>query len=472
MRSLFLKIFLSFWLAEALFIVLAILVTLAFRPARGSWEGLRARALNESVQAYQRGGEHEARQYLEDLEQSQHIRAFLYDELGSEVSRRAAPEWIELAGRGKPARPRAFPWNFLPNRVLAQAITAGDGHRYMLVIELPPGPRIFFGPHGFPGAGFLIALISSGLVCYVLARYLTGPIVRLRSATQRLAAGDLSARAGGLPVRRRDEMAGLVRDFDAMASRLEALVNAQSRLLNDVSHELRSPLARLSVALGLARQRTGPEAQSTLDRIEREAERLNEMIGRLLTIARLESGEDGGQKQPLHLEELVREISTDADFEAQSRNCRVKCVVEENCIVVGSESLLHSAIENVIRNATRYTGEGTEVKVLLEKAKGTGEGTAILRVLDSGPGVPSEALDKLFRPFYRLDDARNPQTGGAGLGLSITDRTVRLHGGSVIASNRPEGGLAVEIRLPLAPSPVHDSVEIPVPVSVNGGEVH
>ena len=135
MRSLFLKIFLSFWLAQALFIVLAILVTLAFRPSRGSWEGLRARSLNEAVQAYQRGGEHEARQYLEDLEQSQHIRAFLYDELGNEVSRRAAPEWIELAGQGKPARPRAFPWNFLPNRVLAQAITAARraplhaGHR-------------------------------------------------------------------------------------------------------------------------------------------------------------------------------------------------------------------------------------------------------------------------------------------------------------------------------------------------------
>ena len=398
MRSLFLKIFLSFWLAEALFIVLAILVTLAFRPARGSWEGLRARAVNEAVQAYQRGGEREARQYLEDLEQSQHIRAFLYDELGSEVSRRAAPEWIELAGRGKPARPRAFPWNFLPNRVLAQATTAGDGHRYMLVIELPPGPRIFFGPHGFPGAGFLIALISSGLVCYVLTRYLTGPIVRLRSATQRLAAGDLSARAGGLSVRRRDEMAGLVRDFDAMASRLEALVNAQSRLLNDVSHELRSPLARLSVALGLARQRTGPEAQSTLDRIEREADRLNEMIGRLLTIARLESGEDGGQKQPVHLEELVREIATDADFEAQSRQCRVRCVIQDDATVLGSPSLLHSAVENVVRNAMRHTPEGTEVEIRLARESRSGKDEAVVRVTDRGPGVPQESLDKLFRP--------------------------------------------------------------------------
>lgn len=468
MRSLFLKIFLSFWLAQALFIVLAILVTLAFRPSRGSWESLRARSLNEAVQSYEKGGEPEVHQYLEDLEQTQHIHAFLFDDRGNEVSRRAAPEWIEQVGRGKPARPRSFPWNFLPNRVLSQATVGADGHRYMLVIELPPGPRIFFGPRGFPGAGFLIAVISSGLVCYILARYLTGPIVRLRSATQRLAAGDLSARAGGLSMRRRDEMAELIRDFDAMASRLEAVVNAQSRLLNDVSHELRSPLARLSVALGLARQRTGPEAQSTLDRIERETERLNEMIGRLLTIARLESGEDGGQKAPVHLEELVREIAKDANFEAQNRNCRVKCVITDDCVVMGSESLLYSAIENVVRNATRHTREGSEVKVHLGNAQGTGAGTAVLQVLDSGPGVPDEALDKLFRPFYRLDDARNPQTGGVGLGLSITDRTVRLHGGSVTAANRPEGGLLVEIRLPLAPLARKEAIEAPVAVSANG----
>jgi two-component system, OmpR family, sensor histidine kinase CpxA len=468
MRSLFLKIFLSFWLAQALFIVLAILVTLAFRPSRGSWEGLRARSFNEAVQSYERDGEQGARQYLEDLEQSQHIRAFLFDEHGSEVSRRAAPEWLEQAGRGKPSRPRGFPWNFLPNRVLTQASVGGDGRHYTLVIELPPGPRIFFGPHGFPGAGFFIAVLSSGLVCYILARYLTGPIVRLRSATQRLAAGDLSARAGSLSLRRRDEMAELVHDFDAMATRLEAVVNAQSRLLNDVSHELRSPLARLSVALGLARQRTGPEAQSTLDRIERETERLNEMIGRLLTIARLESGEDDGQKVPVHLEDLVREIAKDADFEAQSRNCRVKCTIEQECVVLGSESLLYSAIENVVRNATRHTREGSDVEVRLEKATGPGEGIAVLKVLDTGPGVPHEALDKLFRPFYRLDDARNPQTGGVGLGLSITDRTVRLHGGSVIAANRPQGGLVVEIRLPLAPSQPLAALEVPVAVSANG----
>jgi two-component system sensor histidine kinase CpxA len=295
----------------------------------------------------------------------------------------------------------------------------------------------------------LIAILSSGLVCFILARYLTSPIVRLRAATQRLAQGDLTARAGSIGSRRRDEIAELVRDFDGMAARIENLVNAQSRLLNDISHELRSPLARLNVALGLARQRTGPEAAGTLDRMEMEAERLNELIGRLLALARLEGGDQSLQRAPVDLEHLVRNICKDADFEAQGRNCRVACKVAQNCAVLGNADLLHSAVENVVRNAMRYTREGTEVEIALERWEGANGHEARILVSDHGPGVPAESLDKLFRPFYRLDDARERQTGGVGLGLAITERAVRLHGGSITASNRPGGGLDVEIRLPL-----------------------
>jgi two-component system sensor histidine kinase CpxA len=295
-----------------------------------------------------------------------------------------------------------------------------------------------------------MAVVSSGLVCFILARFLTSPIVRLRAATQRLAAGDLTARAGVSSSRSRDEMAELVRDFDRMAERLESLVNAQSRLLKDISHELRSPLARLNVALELARQRTGPEAESALERIERESTRLNELVGRLLTIARLESGSDSLRKAPVALEELVREIAKDAAFEAQARRCRVDCVIADDCVVIGDASLLHSAIENVVRNATRYTEEGSAVQVQLEQGQRAKGPEAVIRVTDSGPGVPEEALTKLFLPFYRIDDARGRATGGVGLGLAITERAVLLHGGSVRAVNRPQGGLMVEIRLPAA----------------------
>jgi two-component system sensor histidine kinase CpxA len=234
-----------------------------------------------------------------------------------------------------------------------------------------------------------------------------------------------------------------------MAERLENLVNAQGNLLNDISHELRSPLARLNVALGLARQRTGPEAQDALERIDLEAARLNELIGRLLTIARLEGGEEAMQKFPIALEELVEEVSQDADFEAQARGCRVETVIVDDCMVMGDPSLLHSALENVIRNATRYTRAGTAVEVRLQRGHGANGPAAVVQVTDFGPGVPPDALDKLFRPFYRIDDARGRQTGGVGLGLAITERAVRLHGGTVRAANRAEGGLIIEIRLPM-----------------------
>jgi len=448
MRSLFLKIFLSFWLAQALFLALAIAVTLAFRPSRGSWESLRARALAESVQAYEQGGADQALHTLESFENAQHVRVFLFDEKGREVTNRPAPLWAQEMIKGLPMRPPPFPWNFMPGRFLNQSGLAPDGHRYTLAFELPPGPRVFFGPRGFPVTGFVISILSSGLVCYLLAFYLTSPIVRLRAATQQLSAGDLTARAGTLPMRRRDELAQLVRDFDAMAGRIESLVNAQSRLLNDVSHELRSPLARLNVALGLARQKTGPQAEPALDRIEREAERLNELIGRLLTIARLESGADGLQDSPVHLEEVVRDITEDANFEAQSLHCSVHCTIENDVIVRGNHDLLYSAIENVVRNATRYTKEGSSVEIRLKAVPAASGLQADVQVLDSGPGVPEDSLDKLFRPFYRLDDARSARTGGVGLGLAITERTVLLHQGHVKEANRPEGGLSVEIVLP------------------------
>jgi two-component system sensor histidine kinase CpxA len=453
MKSLFLRIFLSFWMAQALFLVLAILVTLAFRPRTSTWEALRTAVLNDAVSAYEEGGEAQLRRYMEGLEGSQHVRAYLFDERGNEVSHRGAPDWAMRVAAGGPRNPRdGFIIPAPP--VQRDSRASSDGrHRYTLVLGLPPGPRVFFGPRGMPVPGLIIAIISSGLVCYFLAWYMTKPIVRLRAATRQLAAGDLTARSGAPISKRRDEVAGLMRDFDGMAERMELLVKAQSRLLNDISHELRSPLARLNVALGLARQRAGVESTDMLDRIELEASRLNELIGRILTLARLEDGEQRVPQTPVPLDELVANVAEDAEFEAQERHCHVHTVIPEgDWGVRGNDSLLHSAVENVVRNAIRYTQEGTSVEIeLMSEKKGSGT-EAVLRVSDSGPGVPAGALGKLFEPFYRLDDARGRLTGGVGLGLAITERAVRFHGGKVSASNRAEGGLMVEIRLPLSAS--------------------
>ena len=447
MKSLFLKIFLSFWLAQALFLVLAILVTVAMRPTHqiSAVEALQPKFLSDAVDAYQTGGAPKLHDYLRGLRDSQHVHAVLFRD-GVNLVGHPLPPWFAEAAEGRGHMADTLLGRLNPHTQLLRAsMTGPDGARYVLVTELPPGQTALFGPNGVPGLGIAIAIITSGLVCYFLAQFLTSPITRLRKATQSLAAGDLSARAGGSSSGTGDEISQLVRDFDLMAAQIEKLVNAQSRLLKDISHELRSPLARLSVALELARQRSGPEAVSVLDRISLESERMNELIGNLTTIARLESGTGTLRRISVQLEELVDEVARDAAFEAQARNCNVECEVLDELPVSGDPALLHSAIDNVVRNATRYTGEGTSVKVRAEK---TGN-EAVIRVSDSGPGVPNSELEKIFRPFYRIDDARVRSTGGVGLGLAITEQAVRLHGGSVRASNLPEGGLLVEIRIPL-----------------------
>jgi two-component system sensor histidine kinase CpxA len=450
MRSLFLKIFLSFWGALVLFLVLATLVILATRPSRQPGVEL-AKALTEAVDAYRNGGEHAAGEYLEELQHAQHVRAYVYDQSGREITGRLPPPWIDEMRRTGQHRHRAWMDRLMPERLSRLSLTI-DGQVYMLVLETYPGPTVFFGPHEIPGLGLTILVISSGLVCYLLARSLTSPVARLRQATQRLAAGDLTARTGASMKGRLDELGQLMRDFDRMAERIEALMDAQSRLLKDVSHELRSPLARLSVALGLARQRATPETEGALNRIELEADRLNQLIQRLLTISRLETGTDGIRRTRVSLRELVEHVAGDAEYETQGRGCRVVAEPTDEYPVEGDPALLHSAIENVVRNAVRYTAAGTTVEIHLERRIGDEGEEVAVRVLDSGPGVPDVDLERIFQPFYRIDDARNRQTGGAGLGLSIADRAIRLHGGRVRASNRPEGGLEVEIRIPAAPA--------------------
>ncbi|MDR3425982.1 MULTISPECIES: ATP-binding protein [Silvimonas] len=289
------------------------------------------------------------------------------------------------------------------------------------------------------------SLIFSAL----LAWYLTRPIRLLQRAFDRVANGDLDERIAPRMGRRRDEIADLGHDFDRMAERLKQLVHSQRQLLHDVSHELRSPLARLQVAVGLARKQPD-NMMTSLDRIERESKRLDELVGELLTLSRLEAA---GQADPDHyfdMIELLDAIVDDARFEAENAGIQIglgidPALANQEAILSGRAEPMYRAVENVVRNALKYSRPGQRVDLDVQLADG-GK-TLEISVTDQGPGAPEEQLELMFQPFVQLDgENRQP---GYGLGLAIAQRAVQAHGGTIKATNRAQGGLMISIRLPL-----------------------
>ena len=310
----------------------------------------------------------------------------------------------------------------------------------------PPGhspPR--HGPPGFPLEPMLAGLVVSLVVGALLARYLSKPIRLLRQGFEAASRGDLDVRLAPALQGHRDDLSDLGREFDLVAARLKSLMDGQRRLLHDVSHELRSPLARLQAAVDLARQQ--PEKlDAWLSRIELESERMDRLVGELLTLSRLEAGVPRGAAEKFDLAELLAAVVEDARFEAESRHRRVCLQADSPCWVLGQAELLQRAVENVVRNALRYTAEGSEVRVRLETRDSATGRQLQLCVLDQGPGVPEAELATIFEPFRRGSAAR--QGEGHGLGLAIARRVIEAHGGSITAANRPEGGLAVCMELP------------------------
>lgn len=456
MRSLFLKIFIWFWLAMALVVLASTLSSMmTFNEGPKHLGGQLAMFGLAATEKLAQQGKAGADDYLNLLERTTRTRAYLFDDngnllAGKETAAKAREVAQALVGEGENKVTQTSKTDFV-----ARKFTTPDGKSFIIAGEFPRPPAMLwpFRPHAW-WVQSIAVFLTAGVLCYWLARYFSSPVVKLRAATQQLASGDLSARVGAANGRRHDELADLGRDFDIMAERIQSLMNSQQRLLHDISHELRSPLARLKIALELARQGEGEEAVWALDRIEREADRLNHLIGQLLTIARLDSTSPLTGNVPVDLKRLVDEIVLDADFEARSRNRAVRIVASQDCYAVGDEQLLRSAVENVVRNAVSYTGDGTEVEVSLRCQNASDEGRAIISVLDKGTGIPNAALADVFRPFYRVADARDRQSGGTGLGLSISQRAVEVHGGTVRASNAPGGGLLVEILLPTSAAEV------------------
>ena len=336
----------------------------------------------------------------------------------------------------------------LPEQTLAaKKLPDNKGINYVFLIQFKRPPQItLLNELKNRYLQILVIILTAGLVCYGLARYLSSPIGKIRNATKKFAEGDFQTRVGAEVGNRRDELASLARDFDEMAERIENLLNSQKRLTQDISHELRSPLARLNVALEIAKQKSETQATAPiLERIETESNRLNEMIGWLLMLSKLESGSRDFSKQKVNLAKLVETVAADADYEAKAKNKTVKISEKQDCYVFGNENLLRSAVENVLRNAVKYTKENTEVEISLKN----GDGRAKIAVRDFGEGVPEDELEKLFRPFHRVGEARERKTGGIGLGLAIAERAVHAHEGTIQAKNT-ENGLLVEINLPIS----------------------
>jgi len=451
-RSLFLKIFFCFWLAAAAMIgTLNIMLWSSFiqDPNPERRRGALGEALNlyaeSAVQVYDSEGSQAFEQFVNRSLKEAGTEIELFDGDGKSLTTPTLAEAYSVATEIKQTGQHISHVTAVGRMTWGRPVVAPSGRAFIFVTRLRQ-PYVF---RGLPPWGIGLSILAAGVISYLLALYLTSPVKKLKSVVQSFAEGNLDVRVAPQLGGRHDELADLGREFDHMAERIAALISSQKRLLADISHELRSPLARLTVALELARKNTAGKGVAALDRIEMESERVNTLVGQLLALTRLESGAERVPPETVVLEEVVQQVIDDANYEAKPLHKEVRVLELAQCVVRGSSELLRSGIENVVRNAIRYTAEGTAVEVSLT----TGLDTAVVTVRDHGPGVPESELKHIFEPFYRVGEARERSSGGVGLGLSIADRTIKLHGGSIRAEN-VSGGLLITIEIPLSQSPV------------------
>jgi two-component system, OmpR family, sensor histidine kinase CpxA len=460
-RRLFWKIFLPFWVAQALLLgALYLRVHYRISSEHPWWIQPERREMpvlaKLAAERYEQQGQAGLLQLMDSLSLQHRSQFWLTDASGRELSGRPIPDNV-LRGATAAEKKEGLYHSYETN-VLASRVTTDRG-QFLLIAELTPPPL----RERIPGDllwTLKLGTIFSAIICLLIAHYLTKPIERMRDATHELARGNLDIRAGENLGNRHDEIAELVRDFDTMAGELRNQIQSERNLLSGVSHELRSPIARIRLALALARSAGDQERAEMLNRIEQDTVQLDSMLERILEVARLESGQQKPKFEQLALNEVMDDVLDDAKFEAAAIGAEVRYESAGEVKVNGDAGLLRSAVENVVRNAIFYSGPSGTLDVKLEKA----DGAAVITIRDNGPGVPEVALPLLFKPFYRVDDSRGTNTGGMGLGLAIVRNAVAVHGGSVSAKNVTPHGLEVELRLPMVPAPAgrRSSAEVKV----------
>jgi two-component system sensor histidine kinase CpxA len=385
--------------------------------------------LSEARHAYETGGVEQLRQTLQRFESVTEAEGVLTNSSGRDLLSGEDRSDLVTAVRERSRIP------FMRRNRTVIGRRSLDGQYYYFVL-LQGGNVVawFLQPEAY-----LSILAVLALLCYGFARYLTNPVRELQRIVDGFGRGDLSARAR---ISRGDEIGNLAQTFNVMAERIQLLLSAERRLLLDISHELRSPLARLSVAVELARM--GEDLHPQLDRIQKEADRLNGLVGELLQVTRAEGDASRLKSQKLSLNRLIAAIVEDGKVEAAARGCDISFHPSSDVTIAGDPELLRRAIENVVRNAIRYSPTGKHVDVSLL----TSLHRATIEVRDHGPGVPEESLTRLFDAFYRVEPDRDRASGGTGLGLAIARRAIELHHGTVTAHNA-QPGLRVLIDLPL-----------------------
>jgi signal transduction histidine kinase len=449
MRSLFAKTLLWFLATTAIAmtgIIITTALTFSAAEPRGPLGTLLSLQVEEARQAYQTGGRAGLSAVIAKIQGIAQVQVVFTDSQGTDLlTGQARPELLR-----RPARSRwRLPFPFTTRRpIIAREDTSKQ--YWLFLIDQRRNLTFFFLQ---PQHLWIIGLVT--LLCYGFAYHLTSPVRRLRTVLDRFGQGDLSARAA---IRRKDELGELAASFNQMADRIQTLLSAERRLLLDISHELRSPLARLGVAVELAR--SGEDRDHMLDRIQKEADRLNELVAELLQVTRVEGDPSMQKAESVPLDELLADIVYDSLLEAKSKDCTLLLKAPVAVTLSGDEELIRRAVENVIRNAIRYAPPGSPIDIDLKKLGGMAE----ICVRDYGPGVPAEALPRIFDPFYRVDSDRNRASGGLGLGLAIARRSVELHKGRLTARNA-NPGLLVAIDLPLAPESRKVEHKTPTPVS-------
>ncbi len=454
-HRLFLKIFLWFWFT--VWGVLTIVVGSAYFQgphvlAQPSiWATMAPILATEAVRAYESRGPEAFHRFSQSGVDDSSRQLYLLNGYGEDVLGRSVSDdgarMARIVKRGQLL--------VLREHIAAYRLVSEQGRPYVLLLYLRAGfahlPQVILGR----GVLFLLALLLLvTLLCLWLAYHIASPMYAIQAAARKVTRGDLSARAPAEVLRRRDELASLAADFNSMVDRIEVLVQTQKQLLASVSHELRSPLARLNVSVALLQEDSGARGRQLLGRMERDLGVIDRLIGQLLTLSRFEAGVSGARREDVDLSELVEEVGADGYFEAQAANKGVKVTITRSARVQEADSYaLRSACENIVRNAVRFTSPGTTVEIELAQQLFAGRWYAIIAVRDRGPGVPVPMLRSIFEPFVRVEgqdvQGHDGPADGNGLGLAIAAGAVRLHRGSISARNRDEGGLEIVVRIPL-----------------------